>query len=89
MIFHSFDVTVNFNEEQSFNCAFNDGGAFNVDFGTTPTQSDYNGPYEVTPTENTQILPTSDKVLAANIVVNPIPNNYGLITWNGSTITVS
>lgn len=89
MIFSYFDVTVDFNEDQAFDCSFNDGGAFDVDFGTTPTQSDYDGPYEVTPTEQEQTLLTSDKVLAANVVVKPIPNNYGLITWNGSTIKVS
>ena len=29
------------------------------------------------------------RVLAQDIVVNPIPSNYGLITYDGSTITVS
>lgn len=50
---------------------------------------DYEGPYEVTPTRQTQTLATEGKHTTANIVVNPIPNNYGLITWNGSTLTVS
>ena len=89
MIFSYFDVTVDFNEGQAFDCSFNDGGSFDVDFGTTPVQSNYDGPYEVTPTEQEQTLLTSDKVLTANVVVKPIPNNYGLITWNGSTIKVS
>lgn len=89
MIFSYFDVTVDFNEDQTFNCAIGDGGSFDVDFGTTPAQNNYDGPYEVTPTEQTQSLSTADKVLSANIVINPIPSNYGLITWNGSNITVS
>ncbi len=25
----------------------------------------------------------------AEVTVSPIPNNYGLITWNGTTLTVS
>ena len=25
----------------------------------------------------------------ASVTISPIPNNYGLITWNGSTLTVS
>ena len=49
----------------------------------------YTGSYEVTPTNEEQTLPTKNKTLERNIVVNPVPNNYGLITWNGSTLTVS
>ncbi len=49
----------------------------------------YAGPYEVTPTRETQVLPTAARTLARDVVVNPIPHNYGLITYNGSTITVS
>lgn len=50
---------------------------------------DYTGSYQVTPSQQTQTLQTSGKVLIQNIVVNPIPSNYGLITWNGATLTVS
>ena len=53
--------------------------------GGTP----YSGAYEVTPTQERQRLSTGGKVLTADIVINPIPQNYGLITWNGSTLTVS
>lgn len=49
----------------------------------------YDGPTEVTPTESTQVLYTTGLVVPENITVNPIPTNYGLITWNGSVITVS
>lgn len=49
----------------------------------------YEGAYEVTPSRQTQVLPTALKNLSQNIVVNPIPSNYGLVTWNGSTLTVS
>ena len=62
---------------------------FHVDFGTTISEGEYQGAYEVTPTTQTQILPTENKTLSQNIIVKPIPNNYGLITWNGSTLTVS
>ena len=53
--------------------------------GGTP----YSGAYEVTPTQERQRLDTSGKVLTADIIVDAIPNCYGLITWNGSTLTVS
>jgi len=49
----------------------------------------YTGVTEVTPTTAEQVLDTSNKVVARNIVINPIPSNYGLITWNGATLTVS
>lgn len=49
----------------------------------------YGGEYTVTPQTVEQTLPTKDYLLTENIVINPIPSNYGLITWNGSTLTVS
>ena len=49
----------------------------------------YEGEYTVTPSTETQTLATNGKVLLDDITVNPIPNNYGLITWNGSVLTVS
>lgn len=49
----------------------------------------YDGPIEITPSRETQVLETQEKILITNIVVNPIPKNYGLITWNGSVLTVS
>lgn len=53
--------------------------------GGTP----YSGRYEVTPSESTQVLETAYHKMTANVVVNPIPSNYGRITWNGTVITVS
>lgn len=49
----------------------------------------YRGEYTVTPTQYAQVLETAHLKLSENITVNPIPSNYGLITWNGSTLTVS
>lgn len=49
----------------------------------------YTGEYEVTPSSETQTLDTAGKRMTRPVVVNPIPNNYGLITWNGSFLTVS
>ena len=50
---------------------------------------DYEGAYEITPLAEVQTLPSTDTVTHRDIVINPIPSNYGLITWNGSTLTVS
>ena len=49
----------------------------------------YTGETTVTPNLETQVLETANKVVFQNITVNPIPNNYGLITWNGAILTVS
>lgn len=49
----------------------------------------YDGPVEITPSGDEQILETTQKTTMSDIVIKPIPNNYGLISWDGSTITVS
>lgn len=49
----------------------------------------FDGAYAVTPTAQTQTLETANMALSANVIINPIPSNYGLITWNGSHLTVS
>lgn len=49
----------------------------------------YGGPYEVTPGASAVVLETNGLQMAQNVTVNPIPSNYGLITWDGSTLTVS
>ena len=49
----------------------------------------YSGSYEVTPTNELQTLETENLRMMQNVIVNPIPSNYGLITWDGSTLMVS
>lgn len=49
----------------------------------------YTGDYTFTPSDATQTIPTNGLRMTDNITINPIPNNYGLITWNGATLTVS
>ena len=49
----------------------------------------YDGAYEWTPSESVQTIEIANKKALTNITINPIPQNYGLITWNGSTLTVS
>lgn len=50
---------------------------------------EYDGPYEATPTASAQTFATTGKLMVREFTVNPIPSNWGLITWNGSTLTVS
>lgn len=49
----------------------------------------YEGEYTITPSTETQVLNTRNLRMTDNVTVEPIPQNYGLITWNGSTLTVS
>ncbi len=49
----------------------------------------FSGAYEYTPTSQTQTIDIGGMAARQDIVINPIPSNYGLITWNGSTLTVS
>lgn len=49
----------------------------------------YAGPTTVTPDGADHVLETAGKVVTNNITVEKIPNNYGLITWDGSVLTVS
>lgn len=49
----------------------------------------YSGEYVFVPTAEEQTIETKGFALLDNITIAPIPNNYGLITWNGSTLTVS
>ena len=48
----------------------------------------YTDATEVTPSDNEQVLLTADRVLTKNIIVNPIPENYGRLLWSGDTLTV-
>lgn len=49
----------------------------------------YEGNYEITPSVELQTLPTANRMLARDIVVAPIPQNYGRITYNGGGITIT
>lgn len=49
----------------------------------------YTGDYTITPGTAEQVLETRNMRMTDNLTVNPIPSNYGLITWNGAVLTVS
>ena len=49
----------------------------------------YTGDYVVTPGTETVVLATKDKRMTDHVTVNPIPQNYGLITQIGNIIMVS
>ena len=49
----------------------------------------YQGDYVITPQTEMVTLETEGLAMSQNIIINPIPSNYGLITWDGSVLTVS
>lgn len=49
----------------------------------------YEGNYEITPSEELQTLPTANRQLARDIVVAPIPKNYGRITYSVGGIKIT
>lgn len=49
----------------------------------------YTGDTVITPSQTTVVLPAANTTVYTDIVINPIPSNYGLIAWNGSALTVS
>lgn len=50
---------------------------------------DYEGEITFTPTQETQIIPTRYTVLLSDITINPIPSNYGRITYSGGIISIT
>ena len=71
---------------------FIDEASFPIRFeaGMEPTPvTPYEGTYEVTPSRETQVLETAGLSMRQDVIVHPIPRNYGLITYNGFEITVS
>lgn len=60
-------------------------GAAVVNIGS----EEYTGPYEFTPGPQAQTVPIEGQKATADITINPIPSNYGLVTWDGAVLTVS
>ena len=66
-----------------------DSSSFTMHEGVPVYPNQYTGDTSVTPSADTQTLRTAGLMMTEDIVVNPVPSNYGLITWDGSTLTVS
>ena len=53
------------------------------------TGEHYHGDSEVTPCDHDVVLHTEGLFVDEPITIKAIPNNYGLITWDGIALTVS
>lgn len=49
----------------------------------------YKGSYNIVPSLHRQIVKVKGLYATEDIIVEKIPDNYGLITWNGSFLKVS
>lgn len=57
---------------------------------TVPAEAPvYEGPYEFTPSASAQTVEIAGMRARDDIIINPIPSNYGLVTYDGSGIRVS
>lgn len=58
--------------------------------GITTDADPYTGVYEATPSDHVQVFKTENKLMGKNFVVNPIPKEYGLVTYDQDrTITIT
>lgn len=60
-----------------------------INVGGGGTRPHYQGQTEFTPTQAYQTVHTAGLTVDADIVIDPIPSNYGRITWNGAVLTVT
>ena len=60
-----------------------------LELGSESSYPTYTGETEFTPTQSVQVAFTGGKVVLDNITINPIPSNYGLVTYHANIITIS
>ena len=85
-------LNATFNQGNTLHACFQGADTLDASLNATvyiPVVDVYEGPYEATPTQFTQTLSTEGFTMAQDVIIHPIPSNYGLITYNGSIITVS
>ena len=76
------DFKVKFTGSDTPNFKANMGEVQVVSVGAAP----YEGDYIVMPKPEAQTLPTSGKVLAEDVTIEPIPKEYGLVTYDNRKI---
>lgn len=79
-------------DEKKIDVLFHDSFSFPVNFGLISEVEKeidiYDGPLDIEPSNIAQVLETSEKKITDNIIIEPIPSNYGRIIWNGATMTI-
>ena len=83
------DLILIFEEEDGLSLVLDGGENFDLVLGESYDVPVYRGPYEFTPTREVQIAYTNGKLATSDITINPIPPNYGLVTYHANIITIS
>lgn len=74
--------------ERSFTGVLSSKPQLNATISKDASLHYYQGEYVFTPTSEEQIAHTGNKMVSRDIVINPIPSEYGHISWNGSFLLV-
>lgn len=82
-------LRIRFSDDQNLKVSFGGAEGFSAKFESVISNAHYHGGYEFQPSGEAQTIRTAGLVLEEDIIIDPIPENYGLITWDGSVITVS
>lgn len=53
--------------------------------GTIPIQT----AVSITPSRETQVAISAGTYISEDVIVNPIPPQYGLVSWNGSVLSIT
>ncbi len=85
-----FVADLTFDESATFVLGFQEEESFTTSMDTVVEVMRGLQDRTVTPTRGTQVITAEAGFNALrSVTVNPIPSNYGLITWDGSVLTVS
>lgn len=60
-----------------------------ISVGGGGSRPHYQGATEFVPSDEYQTVYTAGLLVDTDIIIDPIPSNYGKITWNGAVLTVS
>lgn len=87
-------ITVNFKDTQSKINVFLKDNAEKItavfkDVQPMAVADYYEGDYSFTPSSEEQVVPIAGKTATENIVIDPIPSNYALVTWDGVSLRFS
>lgn len=84
------DVALAVDAPQAVPLSVADGARASLSVGAEVfSPAEYHGAYVVTPSQVAQVLATAGMALREDVTVEPIPSNYGLVTWDGSVLMVS
>lgn len=75
------NLAVAFQNEEALNCGFDSTiriGDFDI----------YDGDYDITPSDEVQVIPIEGKQARHDITIQPIPSNFGHIAYNGAFLSV-